>query len=83
MVGGHLGEIYKICRNFSEDEKRLALMTMPTVMIEEELERRSTKCSGILDKIYGILENNNIETLDQAEETLKALIAALKSSKEK
>ncbi len=78
MVGGHYGEIYKICKNFSEDEKRLAVMTMPTKLLEEELDRRSNHYATIFDELFEVLEHSEIDTLDNAEETLKTLKTVLK-----
>jgi len=79
MIGGHYGEIYKICKNFSEPEKQLVVMTIPTPMLEAELERRSNHYSDMLDELYSILNNSSVETLDQAEETVKALKTVLKT----
>lgn len=79
MIGGHYGEIYKICKNFSEDEKRLAVMTMPTKLLEEELDRRSNHYATIFDELFEVLEHSEIDTLDNAEETLKTLRTALKT----
>lgn len=78
MTGGHLGEIYKICRNFSNDERKVVLLTIPTKMLEEEIDRRSNHYSDMLASLYDILDNSNIDSLDNAEATLKALREVLK-----
>lgn len=78
MIGGHLGEVYRICKNFSVEEKKLALMTIPTQMLKDELERRSKHCSTTLDTIYSILGTTEINNLDDAETVIKALREAIR-----
>lgn len=63
----------EIARAFNDEDQRLILSQFKTVIIQEELERRTDVTNQILAAVYDIVYSTKVNSINDAEDTIRML----------
>lgn len=81
----HYREFYRIAKNFNQIEQELVLRTIPTELLELELDRRHADSVNMIQFVYNVLgnaeEEDKLSTLDDLEQVVKLLRRTMKKGR--
>lgn len=75
----HYKEFWKLIKNFNQLEQEMVIRTIPTELLELELDRRQKKCCDMVQQIYSVIETAEKENMFTNLDDLEAVCKAFRS----
>lgn len=70
---GHTLRLYQLVKNFDAEEQYITAKALPTKVLENEIAEREIKAKQLIDEVFDVIENTEINTLDDAQMFLRNL----------